>query len=104
MKHFLLFSFLTLSLSMSSQAVIQSVNSGSVIAANSSVSVGENVQLQIKVEGLTNLTELRFPTLECQPGFSGFFQTSDLPPLAESQGNFESLIAFFKLGRPKLNS
>jgi hypothetical protein len=43
MKHFLLFSFLTLTISASSQSVIQSVNSGSVIAANSSISVGEIV-------------------------------------------------------------
>jgi Secretion system C-terminal sorting domain len=43
MKHFLLFSFLMLSLTASSQSVIQSVNSGSVIAANSSISIGEIV-------------------------------------------------------------
>ncbi|WP_162128542.1 T9SS type A sorting domain-containing protein [Flavobacterium phycosphaerae] len=43
MKHFLLFSFLILTFSASSQSVIQSVNSGSVIAANSSISVGEIV-------------------------------------------------------------
>jgi hypothetical protein len=43
MKRVLLISILTLSLTAASQTVIQSVNSGSVIAASSSVSVGEIV-------------------------------------------------------------
>lgn len=43
MKRLLLISFLTLSLSATSQSVIQSVNSGSIIASSSSVSVGEIV-------------------------------------------------------------
>ncbi|MFM2213753.1 MAG: hypothetical protein RL427_1016 [Bacteroidota bacterium] len=43
MKRILLIPFLTLSLSATSQSVIQSVNSGSIIASSSSVSVGEIV-------------------------------------------------------------
>lgn len=43
MKRLLLISFLTLSLSATSQSVIQSVNSGSIITSSSSVSVGEIV-------------------------------------------------------------
>ncbi|TBX70015.1 T9SS type A sorting domain-containing protein [Flavobacterium silvisoli] len=43
MKSLLLFGFLTLSLTVSSQTLIQSVNSGSVIANSSSISVGEIV-------------------------------------------------------------
>jgi hypothetical protein len=43
MKKTLLISFLILSLSATSQSVIQSVNSGSIIASSSSVSVGEIV-------------------------------------------------------------
>ncbi len=43
MKQLLLLSFLIVTLSASSQSVIQSVNSGSIIAAGSSVSVGEIV-------------------------------------------------------------
>jgi hypothetical protein len=53
----------------------------------SSVFIGDNVQLQIHIQGITNLTELHLPLLQCQPGFSGFFQTSDLPPLAEVKDN-----------------
>ena len=43
MKKTVLIYFLTLSLSASSQSVIQSVNSGSIIASSSSVSIGEIV-------------------------------------------------------------
>ncbi len=43
MKSLLLFGFLTLSLTASSQTLIQSVNSASVIANSSSISVGEIV-------------------------------------------------------------
>src|SRR5207245_2665730 len=53
------------------------------LTSSNSVSVGDTVQLQVEIQGVTNLTELHLPLLQCQPGFSGFFQTSDLPPLAE---------------------
>jgi hypothetical protein len=53
------------------------------LTSSHAVSVGDSVQLQIKIQGATNLTELHLPLLQCQPGFSGFFQMSDLPPLAE---------------------
>jgi hypothetical protein len=43
MKKKLLISLLTLSLSATSQSLIQSVNSGSIIASNSAVSIGEIV-------------------------------------------------------------
>ena len=43
MKQLLLLSFLIATLSASAQSVIQSVNSGSIISSNSSVSVGEIV-------------------------------------------------------------
>lgn len=47
--------------------------------------IGDTLQLQIKIQGIANLADLRLPILQCQPGFSGFFQMSDLPPLAEVQ-------------------
>ncbi len=47
------------------------------------VAVGENLQLEVKISGISNLTDFNLPPLKCQPGYSGFFQTSDLPPLAE---------------------
>ena len=47
MKQLLLFSFLIVTLSASSQSVIQSVNSGSIISSSSSVSVGEIVVVPV---------------------------------------------------------
>lgn len=52
----------------------------------SKVFVGDTLQLLIKIGGIDNLTDLHLPALQCQPGISGFFQTSDLPPLAEVVG------------------
>ena len=43
MKQLILFTFLITAISASSQSVIQSVNSGSIISASSSVSIGEIV-------------------------------------------------------------
>lgn len=53
------------------------------LESSSSLAVGDNLQLNVKLQGVTNLTDLHLPSLTCQPGFSGFFQSSDLPPLAE---------------------
>jgi hypothetical protein len=53
------------------------------LESSNSIFVGDDVQVQVNIQGITNLTELRLPSLQCQPGFSGFFQTSDLPPPAE---------------------
>ena len=41
MKHYLLYVFLFYSMFTSAQSVVQSVNSGSIIASNSSLSIGE---------------------------------------------------------------
>lgn len=53
------------------------------LTSSSSLAVGDTIQLKIAITGVTNLTELHIPSLQCQPGFSGFFQTSDIPPLSE---------------------
>lgn len=45
--------------------------------------VDENLQLLVEIKGIANLSEFHLPSLQCQPGFSGFFQTSDIPPLSE---------------------
>ena len=47
MKQLLLFSFLTVTISVNSQSVIQSVNSGSIVVSNSSVSIGEIVVVPV---------------------------------------------------------
>lgn len=65
---------------------IGAIQAEASLESPSAVSVGDTVQLLVKVQGIANLEELRLPLLQCQPGFSGFFQTSDLPPLAEVKG------------------
>lgn len=57
------------------------------LSSSKQVTVGDALLLQLQVEGISNLEAFRFPILQCQPGFSGFFQMSDLPPLAEVKGN-----------------
>jgi hypothetical protein len=50
------------------------------------VGIGDLLQVQVKIQGVTNLADLRLPLLQCQPGFSGFFDMSDLLPYAEVKG------------------
>ncbi|HNP31939.1 MAG TPA: T9SS type A sorting domain-containing protein [Flavobacterium sp.] len=71
MKQLLLFSFMFVGLTASSQSVIQSVNSGSIIASNSSVSVGEIVvvptsqtQSSSGIIGILTQTQLEVQHLE----------------------------------------
>jgi hypothetical protein len=71
MKRLLLFSFLIIEFTAHSQSVIQSVNSGSIISSNSSVSVGEIVvipvnpnQLSSGIIGILTQTQLEVPQLE----------------------------------------
>lgn len=52
-----------------------------------SLLAGDTLQLEVKIQGISNFEDLHFPRLQCQPGFSGFFQISDLPPLAEVKDN-----------------
>jgi hypothetical protein len=47
------------------------------------VSIGDILRVEVAIQGIHNLEELSFPQLNCQPGFSGFFQLSDLPPVSE---------------------
>lgn len=71
MKHLLLFSFLIAGISASSQSVIQSINSGSIISPGSSVSVGEIVvvpdnqtQSSSGLIGILTQTQLEVQQLE----------------------------------------
>lgn len=71
MKQLLLFTFLITAVSASSQSVIQSVNSGSIISNSSSVSIGEIVvipqnqtQSSSGIIGILTQTQLEVPQLE----------------------------------------
>lgn len=68
---------------LSFNGAIGQIQVQSSLISPSSIKVDETLELQVKIQGVTNLNELRLPRLECQPGFSGFFQVPSLPPLAE---------------------
>ncbi len=60
------------------------------LSTPASVAVGDTSEVQIKIQGVQNLTDLQLPSLQCQPGFSGFFQMSDLPPPADVEGKVKT--------------
>lgn len=45
------------------------------------VTVGGKITLSLEITGAGDLTDLPMPDLCCQPGFSGNFQQSDIPPI-----------------------
>jgi len=51
------------------------------------VKVGDEITLEVNASGKGNLKSLQLPKLCCQPGMSGFFQLSDLPPSAKIDGD-----------------
>jgi len=51
---------------------------------SSTLHLGEVIQLELTVRGLTNLSEFKLPNLLCQPGFSGFFQWNELPSVVQA--------------------
>lgn len=53
----------------------------------SEVTVGDKMVLLITIKGNGELASLSAPEVCCQPGFSGFFRTSDLPPIEDLFGS-----------------
>lgn len=62
------------------------------LMSSSNVQVGDKIQLQLTVTGTGELEQLLPPDLCCQPGFSGFFKPSDLPPVTKIQGNTKTFL------------
>lgn len=79
MKHLFLFSLMIAGFSASSQSLIQTVNSGSVISNSSSVSIGEIVvvpqnqsQSSSGIIGILTQTQLEVPQLEISKSITVF--------------------------------
>lgn len=53
----------------------------------SKITLGGKISLEIVVKGDKGIEKVPLPDLCCQPGFSGRFQLSDLPPVTEEKGN-----------------
>jgi hypothetical protein len=58
----------------------------------SEVTVGDKMQLQITISGTGEIENIPMPDICCQPGFSGFFKQSDLPPTEKVEGSQKTFI------------
>lgn len=50
------------------------------------VRLGDKIELRLDITGSGQLENVKSPDLCCQPGFSGLFKTSDLPPAGKVAG------------------
>lgn len=57
------------------------------LASPSTVHVGDEIRLNIEATGSGNLNSVNIPDLCCQPGMSGLFNLSDLPPVGQISGD-----------------
>ena len=62
-------------------------NFSAALLSSSSISVGDKIVLKIEISGQGQAANAPLPDLCCQPGFSGVFQLSDLPPVEKVSGN-----------------
>lgn len=53
----------------------------------STINIGDEIDLLIEVTGKGNLDSVNIPELCCQPGMSGLFDLSNLPPVGEIAAN-----------------
>lgn len=59
----------------------------SVLLSPATVARGDPVKVKVTVAGNGEFETMQLPDLCCQPGFSGFFKESELPPLIEVEEN-----------------
>lgn len=57
------------------------------LVSPTTVHVGDEIELSIDAKGDGNLDSVKLPELCCQPGMSGLFRLSDLPPVGEAKGD-----------------
>lgn len=62
------------------------------LTSPSTVSVGDKITLTVNLTGNTLLENVSPPDVCCQPGFSGMFKASDLPPQSIIKGNTKTFI------------
>jgi hypothetical protein len=60
------------------------------------MTVGDEISLSLIISGKGNLKNITVPDLCCQPGMSGFFRLSDLPPSEEIEGDTKTIVAKFR--------
>lgn len=60
------------------------------------VDVGNDISLDLKIQGKGNIEGVPLPDVCCQPGFVGLFRVSDLPPTVTVKGDTKSAIVVVK--------
>lgn len=60
------------------------------------MAVGNEITLSIDISGKGDLTTLKLPEICCQPGISGFFRMSDLPPVGTIQGDVKNFVVHMR--------
>lgn len=62
------------------------------LKSSSKVTVGDEISLLVQIGGPGSLEKLQLPDLCCQPGMSGVFKLSDLPPVGKIEGAVKKFI------------
>lgn len=66
------------------------------------VGVGDRIKLLLTISGKGDLEQIKAPDLCCQPGFSGFFKTSDLPPETKLEKDSKSFLIDLFINSPDI--
>lgn len=74
------------------------------LISNPNVNVNDYVTVQLVLKGNGEWDTVKLPNLMCQPGFSGFFQLSDLPPQEKREGNSKTFVIQLKVISPHVAS
>lgn len=62
------------------------------LLSGNEMTVGDELSLSLEISGKGNLKAVSAPDLCCQPGYSGFFKLSDLPPSEEIDGDTKKIV------------
>lgn len=81
-------------------ALGESLDFETSLLSSDKINVGDKIVLLIKMSGQGQLDNMPMPEVCCQPGYSGFFRLSDLPPVEQVTGNTKT----FKVEMRPLNA
>jgi len=73
-------------------AIAKELTFKAMLLTSDKVTVGDKMKFKLEFEGVGELATLPIPELCCQPGMSGFFRLSDLPPQESIVGNKKSFV------------
>lgn len=66
------------------------------ILSPSDLTVGDEITLSIDISGKGDLNAVKLPDIFSQPGFSGFFRMSDLPPVGTIKGDVKNYVVHMR--------